>query len=273
MKNKFKILIALLTFTFFLVGCGSNSNNEKANKKANEPNNDKIIKVGMDGETPPYTSVDDKGKLIGFEVDVWNEIGRRLGYNIKFERMEFSTLFGLLDDGRLDTVANQIGTTPERKKTYNFSDSYLYEKSVLVSKVDKKINSIKDLNGMTIAVEPASDDGIIVDALEKESKVKLKRTFYDGASIQDVVLGRVDLWIKGQGSAMESIEKIGKNKLKVLAETPVISESAYPFTKTEHGNKLRDLTSKAIQDMKKDGTLKKLSEKHFHVDMTQEIKK
>lgn len=269
MKSKFKILLTMLALSILLVGCGNSDTQKSADKKTNSTAGEKIIKVGMDGETPPYTTVNDKSELIGFEVDLWKEIGKRIGYEVQFEHSEFSTLFGLLDDGRLDTIANTISITPERQEVYNFSDTYLYEKIVLVSKVDKEISSIKDIDGMTIAVEPTSSDEVIVDTLEKESGVKLERVFYDGASIQDVVLGRVDLWIKGEPSAIEVINQIGKDKLKILTDTPVTFESAYPFAKTEKGEELMKLTNDAIKSMQEDGTLKKLSEKYLSIDITE----
>jgi ABC-type amino acid transport substrate-binding protein len=269
MKKRFQILTILSALLLLLVGCGGNSDTKKTAEKSEEVNTKQVIKVGMDGETPPYSTVNDKGELVGFEVDVWNEIGKRIGYEIKFERMEFSTLFGLLDDGRLDTIANLISVTPDRKEIYNFGSPYQYEKAVLVSKADKEISSINDLNGMTIAVEPTSSDVSIVDAFEKEKGIKMERTFYDGASIQDVVLGRVDLWIKGETGAAEVIEQIGGDKLKVLADTEVFFESAYPFAKTEKGDKLRKLSNKALKEMREDGTLTKISKKYFDVDVTQ----
>ena len=46
-------------------------------------------------------------------------------------------------------------------------------------------------------------------------------------------------------------------------------QNAYPFTKTERGEELCKVVSKAIQEMREDGTLKKLSEKWFEMDITE----
>ena len=222
----------------------------------------------MDGETPGFSSLDENGEMVGLDVDIWKEIGKRTGYEIQFERMEFSSLFSLLDDGRLDTVANEISVTEERQKSYNFSDPAYFDRITFLSRADTEISDPKDLDGMSIGVEPASSDVEIVDAVDASLGITLNRVYYDGFSIQDVVLGRIDMWIKGETGALQVIEEMGSDKLKILYKTDVVFDCAYPFAKTEKGQELMELTNKALSEMREDGTLKALSEKHFGIDIT-----
>ena len=61
---------------------------------------------------------------------------------------------------------------------------------------------------------------------------------------------------------------MGSDKLKILYKTDVVFDCAYPFAKTEKGQELMELTNKALSEMREDGTLKALSEKHFGIDIT-----
>ncbi|MGC5254614.1 transporter substrate-binding domain-containing protein, partial [Escherichia coli] len=65
--------------------------------------------------------------LQGFEVDLWDEIGRRNDYQVEYVTANFSGLFGLLQTGRIDTISNQITITDERQATYLFTDPYVVD--------------------------------------------------------------------------------------------------------------------------------------------------
>lgn len=270
-EMKKRLLAAALVVVTLLSGCGgggTSSSQESAPSNSSSETETKVLKVGMDGETPGFSSIDENGELVGLDVDIWKEIGKRTGYEIQFERMEFSSLFSLLDDGRLDTVANEISVTEDRKASYNFSDPAYYDRITFISRADTEISDPKELDGMSIGVEPASSDVEIVDAVDKSLGITLNRVYYDGFSIQDVVLGRIDMWIKGETGALQVIDEMGSDKLKILYKTDVVFDCAYPFAKTEKGAELQEMTNKALAEMREDGTLKALSEKHFGIDIT-----
>lgn len=272
------ILVISLICSFILVGCGDKEveeNKEEASEVEKEVSAKEgdysdlgTVKIGMDGETPPFTVVDEKGNVAGFEVDLWEEIAKRAGFDLEIKRMEFSSLFSMLDDGRLDSVANCIAITPEREEKYLFSDGYIYEKNMLLAHADRKIDDVKDMDGWTVAVEPASVDEGIVDVFEEGAGIKLERVYYDGAAIKDVVLGRVDLWIKGEAGCMEVIDIMGEDKLQMIADTGDVAVSGYPFAKGERGERLKEAVNYALEEIRNDGTMEKLSEKHLAIDIT-----
>ena len=269
MKIK-KLLSLLLVGTMLIggVGCAKSDEGEKDAAASNE-GTEKVFVVGTDGSTPGYTVLNDKNELEGFEIDVWNEIGKRTGYEVKFEQMPFSSLFGLLDDGRVDTIANAIGPNDERKKLYDFSDSYLFEERILLSAPDKKIESLKDLDGMSVGVVAGSMDAEILDILESQEGIKLERVDFDDTATNDVVMGKVDLSIQGMGIGVDAVDRIGEDKIQILTGLGQFSESAYPFKKDDENAKAKkELVNKTLKEMREDGTLQKISEKWFKTDLT-----
>lgn len=111
-KNKklVGVLASILILSGVLSGCGS-----KAVNKASSNETAKVIRIGTSGGYYPYTFMNKKNKLDGFEIDVWNEIGKRTGYKPEFVTASFSGLFGMLDAGKIDTIANEITITVKRK--------------------------------------------------------------------------------------------------------------------------------------------------------------
>ena len=125
-------------------------------------------------------------KIVGFEADIMAEISKRTGYEIEMKAMDWSGLFGNLDAKRVDTVANIVTITDERKEKYVFTQPYVYNPMVLATKSDSDINSLDDIDGRTIVVEVGSSDEMVLKQLESGLGVDLEPVYYEGISITDV---------------------------------------------------------------------------------------
>ena len=88
----------------------------------NEDTGDKVIKVATSGDYLGFTVYDETTKeWSGFEIDMWNEIASRIGYEVEFVQEDVATAFGDLEIGKVDTVAKQISITPARQEKYDFT--------------------------------------------------------------------------------------------------------------------------------------------------------
>lgn len=224
------------------------------------------VKVGMSGRYFPFTFVE-KDQLQGFEVDLWNEIGKRNDYNVEFVTANFSGLFGLLETGRIDTISNQITITDERKAKYLFADPYVMDGAQLVvRKGNDSIKSTDDLAGKTVGVNLGSNYEQLLRELDKDGKINIKT--YDTGIEHDVALGRTDAFVMDRLSSVEVIKKANL-PLQLAGEPFERIENAWPFVKGEKGEKLRDEVNQALKAMREDGTLAEISVKWFAADITQ----
>ncbi|MGR5149366.1 amino acid ABC transporter substrate-binding protein [Photobacterium alginatilyticum] len=224
------------------------------------------VKVGMSGRYFPFTFVK-QDQLQGFEVDLWNEIGKRNDYNVEFVTASFSGLFGLLETGRIDTISNQITMTDERKAKYLFADPYVVDGAQLVvRKGNDSIKSTDDLNGKTVGVNLGSNYEQLLRELDKDGKINIKT--YDTGIEHDVALGRTDAFVMDRLSSVELIKKANL-PLQLAGEPFERIENAWPFIKGEKGEKLRGEVNKALKAMREDGTLAEISVKWFEADITQ----
>jgi ABC-type amino acid transport substrate-binding protein len=82
-----------------------------------------VLKVGSDIPYLPF-EFREGGKLVGFEIDLINEIAKRLGVRTEVVDTGFDTIFTQLAAGRFDVVVAASTITPEREKEVNFSDGY-----------------------------------------------------------------------------------------------------------------------------------------------------
>lgn len=78
MKNFFKSSSVRVSYVF--IGCGDDSG-KKATSNALEASKEVVYKVGSSADYPPFEYFDDKNQIVGFEIDLLNEITKKLGSN------------------------------------------------------------------------------------------------------------------------------------------------------------------------------------------------
>lgn len=249
MKNWIKIAVAAMAFSAATVQASTD------------------VKVGMSGRYFPFTFVK-QDKLQGFEVDLWNEIGKRNDYKVEFVTANFSGLFGLLETGRIDTISNQITITKEHEAKYLFSEPYVIDGAqITVRKGNDSIKGVDDLAGKTVAVNLGSNFEQLLRKYDKDDQFTIKT--YDTGIEQDVVLGRADAFVMDRLSALELIKKTGL-PLQLAGKPFETIENAWPFLNNEKGKKLQGEVNHALAEMRADGTLTGISEKWFGADITKE---
>ncbi len=223
------------------------------------------VKVGMSGRYFPFTFVK-QDKLQGFEVDLWDEIGKRNDYTVKYVTANFSGLFGLLETGRIDTISNQITITKERQAKYLFADPYVVDGAqITVRKGNDAIKGLDDLAGKTVAVNLGSNFEQLLKKYDTQGKINIKT--YDTGIEHDVALGRADAFVMDRLSTLQLIKETGL-PLQLAGQPFETIENAWPFVNNEKGQRLQKEVNQALAAMREDGTLAKISEKWFDADIT-----
>ena len=237
----------------------------------NEDTGDKVIKVATSGDYLGFTVYDETTKeWSGFEIDMWNEIASRIGYEVEFVQEDVATAFGDLEIGKVDTVAKQISITPARQEKYDFTQPYFFSPySLMVRGDNTEITTWADMEGKTIGLADGSAMNEYVAALDPDNKVN-KTTYESFASIpQEVVLGRVDAMPYAYLLIPYLLESNPEWDLKAVdTENPIYVEvNGYPFARTDRGAELLELVDNALTEIIEDGTHQELSEKWFDYDV------
>ncbi|MGL5087118.1 MAG: transporter substrate-binding domain-containing protein [Clostridium sp.] len=270
--NKSKLtklmLVAVATVGVFgLTACGTK---EKAKE---EVKIDKIVIAASNSSVP--SSFVENGVHKGFEVELWEAISKETGIPVEYQLGEFSSLFGYLDSGKADTVANLITVTDERKEKYDFSEPYAYIPQKLVVNEDKKdINKIVDINGLACGYVAGSNSGPLFKKLAEDKGITIDlQVFESGAPmITAFNSGKINVLIAAENEAKYRIDA-GIFKGRIADETINVATEAYPFAKdNEKSAAINEKVSKAIKTLRDNGTLGELSKKWYSKDYSNEIK-
>lgn len=244
-----------------------------SNKEDESVDTDKIV-VAASNSSMPSSFVED-GVHKGFEVDLWNAISEETGIKVEFELGEFSSLFGYLDSGKADTVANLVTITDERKEKYNFSTPYAYISQNLVVNADKTdINKIADIDGLSCAYVAGSNSGQLFEEIAKEKGINIDLQVFESGALMMTAFnsGKVNVIIAAENEANYRIAS-GTLNGRVVEESINVAAEAYPFAKNnEKSDEINEKVSKAIEVLRENGTLGELSNKWYSKDYSKEIK-
>ncbi|MFD0589461.1 amino acid ABC transporter substrate-binding protein [Paenibacillus sp. GCM10027627] len=258
-------LLALLSVVLLLTACAEKG--EETGAKA-EASGKKLV-IGSTGGFYPYVFQNSEtNKLEGFEVDLWEEIAGLTGYEVEWKTSEFSGLFGLLDTGKIDTIANSIAVTEERKKKYLFSDPYVYSGAQLVVKEgNDAIQSLEDLKGKKIGIQLGTNFVNLVKEFDTKGEIEIVNYESADAGFQDVAIGRIDATFATKASALGTIQKT-QLPLQLGGKQLTTIPAANPFVNKEENKELVLKVNEALQKLRDNGTLAKISEKWFTQDLT-----
>tara|TARA_B100001989_G_scaffold102840_1_gene71921 strand:+ start:186 stop:1037 length:852 start_codon:yes stop_codon:yes gene_type:complete len=255
------------------------------------------IKIGTEGAYPPWNAKDASGKLIGFEVELANELCKIMGHECTIVEQDWDGMIPALLMRKFDAIMAGMSITDERLKTINFSQGYADEvASLAVMKgsnlvsmetseginLSKKSGSAKKdlktitaaLKGKTVCVQTAT---IHQNFLESGEVGKINvRTYKTQDEVNlDLAAGRCDVALAAAVAFTDYADKSGK---PVVLVGPTFSGGAFGngvgvgIRKSGDGaigkrdaQLLKDF-NKAINEARKQGIISKLAIKHFGFD-------
>ncbi|ARD48239.1 amino acid ABC transporter substrate-binding protein [Sporosarcina sp. P33] len=266
------LIIVLLAAALAACGGKEESKNDNTTEKPAEKDGlleevlaNGVLNVGTEGTYAPFSFHDESGKLTGYDVEVTQEVAKRLGLEAKFFETQWDAIFAGLDSKRFDMIANQVGINEEREAKYEFSEPYTRSNSVLVIRADDDI-AFDGMEGKKAAQTLTSNYG----ELAKENGAEIIKIDGFNQGVDLVISKRVDGTYNDKLSALDYLKQKPDAPIKIVEEEELSeenqSESAFLF---RQGNEdLVEEVNKALDAMREDGTLKKISEKWFGEDVS-----
>lgn len=264
MKLKNLLMAALLAATTIVTGCGQDA----ADKPAADNSGKKIV-VGLDDEFPPMGFRDEKNEITGFDVDLAKEAAKRLGREVEFKAIDWSSKEAELKSGRIDVLWNGLDITPERQENMLFSNPYMDNRQIVFVSTSGNVNisDEKGLAGLTVGTQSASTaEGYFNENAELKNSFKELKTYGDFTSaFMDLENGRVDAVVGDEIVGRYYMSK-HPDKLNAL-DVAVGPTSQFGIAFRKDDQALRDEVQKTFDEMVKDGAAAKISENWFGKDL------
>ena len=267
----FSMVAALaLTATIGFAGCSSAPANSGTSQTTEDNSLQKIkdsgkFILGLDATFKPMGYTDENDQIVGFDIDVAEEVCKRMGVELVKQPINWETKETDLEVGKCDCIWNGMSVSPERAEKMNLSDPYMKNAMVFVVKSDSLVTSMDDLKTGKIAVQNGSTAQDILEKSEIKDTITVSAIATNVEALQQLEMGLCDAVFLDKIVADYEIKTSGK-ALKVLPEGLEEEEYAIGFRKNDQ--KLRDEVQKILVEMKKDGKLAEISTKWFGSDIT-----
>ncbi|ENV9681853.1 amino acid ABC transporter substrate-binding protein, partial [Neisseria gonorrhoeae] len=223
------------------------------------------VTVGTEGTYAPFTYHDKDGKLTGYDVEVTRAVAEKLGVKVEFKETQWDSMMAGLKAGRFDVVANQVGlTSPERQATFDKSEPYSWSGAVLVARNDSNIKSIADIKGVKTAQSLTSNYG------EKAKAAGAQLVPVDGLaqSLTLIEQKRADATLNDELAVLDYLKKNPNAGVKIVWSAPADEKVGSGLIVNKGNDEAVAKFSTAINELKADGTLKKLGEQFFGKDIS-----
>lgn len=261
MKKLFKtgVIAVVMVSLLSLTGCGA----QKApvgNAAAGVGAPEKVLKVGADIGYAPFEYMDEKQNPIGFDVDLMTEIGKDLGYTVKFETAAFDGLVASIGGGKYDVIASAMTITEDRAKSVLFSDKYFESDQYIAVKKGSSIKSEADLKGKKVAVQQATTGQDAVEGLG----INPKKFETIGDAINDMINGGSDAVVADSPTLLYFIKQNpGMNIESVSGNFP---KEYFGFAFKMDNKELAGKVNATLKKFKENGKYNEIYKKWFNAE-------
>ena len=269
MKKLFALGATLVFAVAAFTGCGGQQQAASSSGSGSGSGaGDKIV-VGLDDNFPPMGFKDENNEIVGFDIDLAKEATKRLGREVEFKAIDWSSKEAELKSGRVNVLWNGLDITDKRKENMLFSDPYMANRQIIfVKKGATGITDEQSLAGKAVGTQSASTAEEYIDGSDFfKTKVKEVKKYSDFVSaFMDLENGRIDAVIGDEIVGRYYMSKHPDSIDAVDVAVGPVSQFGIAFAKDNQ--KLRDDVQKVLDEMVKDGTVAKISEKWFGKDIT-----
>lgn len=219
-----------------------------------------IVKVGTNAEYQPFEFIDENGEIVGFDIDIINEIATRAGFTAEFVNTKWDGIFVALANGEFNLVASAVTITDERKQAIDFSEPYFNAGQAIAVRADNTtITSPEDLTeGVKVGVQLGTTGDIW---LTEKTSADVQRFDENPLAVQALASGDLDAVVADAPTLADILRQNADLNLMIVGD---------PFTEELYGIGIRkgqeDLAAQinqALADIRADGTYDEIFNKWF----------
>lgn len=231
------------------------------------------ITVGTESGYPPFEYTNEAGRIVGFEIDLFDAASDRLGLKYTFSDMPFDSLVPELYASNVDVVAAAMSDTPERQIDSDFVNYYNDSDAIMVPAGNPgKIKTLADLCGRKVAVlggtaveDYTSQQTALIALNENECKTKpvaIMPFGTDADALAQVQAGKADAELTQWSTGVYNAKQIGSGDVFEVANTEILNPTPLGFRFLKGDVELVRAYQAAVQSIIDDGTYAKILAKH-----------
>jgi len=222
----------------------------------------KVYQVGTDAAYAPFESQNEKGEIVGFDIDVVTAIAQKAGIEVKFVNTPWEGIFNALGQGDRDLVVSAVTITEERRQTMDFTDPYFDAAQLIAVKEDSKVAKFADLKKLKVGVQTGTTGDEAVGKLLGKTNTNIKRFESTPLALKELEAGGVDAVVADNGVVIHYVANNPGGKFKTVNDKEFVPEQ-YGIAVKKGNAELLTKLNKGLAEIKADGTYDKIYTQYF----------
>jgi polar amino acid transport system substrate-binding protein len=218
--------------------------------------------VGTDAAYAPFESQNEKGEIVGFDIEVVQAAAAKAGIQVKFVNTPWEGIFNTLQQGDRDMIVSAVTITDERKQTMDFSDPYFDAAQLIAVKETSKVAKFADLKKLKVGVQTGTTGDEAVTKLLGKASTSIKRFESTPLALKELESGGVDAVVADNGVVIHYVANNPGGKFKTVSDPDFVPEQ-YGIAFKKGNTELQAKMNQGLAAIKADGSYAQIYTKYF----------
>lgn len=247
--------------SLLLAGCGKKEEAPAPAASAPAPSVKNYV-VGTDAAYAPFESQNERGEIVGFDIDIMKAIAAAAGFEVRFINTPWEGIFNSLGQGDRDMVISAVTITDERRQTMDFSDPYFDAAQLIAVPQGSPVSSFEDLRPLKVGVQTGTTGDEAVTRLLGKNSTSIKRFESTPMALKELEAGGVDAVVADNGVVGHYIANNPGGRFKTVSDPAFVPEQ-YGIAVAKGNTGLLELVNKGLAAIRADGSYERIYTQYF----------
>ena len=236
-----------------LVACSKQESAAPAGAGASATSPARVLIVGTDAAYAPFESQNEKGEIVGFDIDVVKAVAQKAGLEVKFVNTPWEGIFNALKQGDRDLLVSSITITDERKQTMDFTAPYFDAHQLIAVRSDSKVARFDDLKTLKVGVQTGTTGDEAISRLQGKTSANIKRFESTPLALSELGTGGIDAVVADNGVVVNYVRNNGGSKFRTVND-PAFRPEQYGIAVRKGNAELLEKLDKGLAAIRADGS-------------------
>ena len=176
----------------------------------------RVYSVGTDAAYAPFESQNEKGEIVGFDIDIVRAVAAKAGLEVKFVNTPWEGIFNALKQGDRDLLVSSITITDERKQSMDFTAPYFDAHQLIAVRADSKVARFDDLKTLKVGVQTGTTGDEAISKLQGKTSPNIKRFESTPLALSELQTGGIDAVVADNGVVVNHVKNNGGDKFRTV---------------------------------------------------------
>ena len=227
----------------------------------------RVYSVGTDAAYAPFESQNEKGEIVGFDIDIVRAVAAKAGLEVKFVNTPWEGIFNALKQGDRDLLVSSITITDERKQSMDFTAPYFDAHQLIAVKADSKVARFDDLKNLRVGVQTGTTGDETVSKLQGKNSTSIKRFESTPLALKELEAGGIDAVVADNGVVINYVANNASNRFRMVNDPAFVPEQ-YGIAVRKGNAELLAKLNQGLAAIRADGTYDRIHAKYLGLAAT-----